>query len=177
MKNASILHRWGNSSKDNWFPWLKSELEKIGWKVWVPDLPETSRPDVRNWDPYILNGWDINKDTVLIGNSAGAVEALSILGQINTKIKIAILVAGFTDEIAEEVMEDELKGLFRKPFDWQKVRQNVEKIILIHSDDDPYVLLKHGEILKEKLNAKLIVRKGHKHFSISTGGERFRKLP
>ncbi len=177
MKNAIILHGWGNGSQDNWFSWLKAELEKIGWKVWVPDLPETSRPDVSNWDPYILNGWDINKDTVLIGHSAGSVEVLSILNQIDTKIKKAILVAGFTDMIKEETMEDELKGLFRKPFNWQKVSKNVGKIILVHSDDDPYVLLKHGRILKEKLNAKLMIKKGHKHFSVSTGGERFRELP
>lgn len=176
MKNAIILHGWGNNSNDNWFPWLKTELEKRGWKVWIPDLPHTERPDVTNWDPFILKGWEINKDTVLIGHSAGSVEALSILSQINLKIEKAILVAGFTDELSGEVMEDELKGLFRKPFNWQKIKDNVGKIILVHSDDDPYVSLKHGEILKEKLNAEMIIKKSHKHFSVSTGGERFRKL-
>lgn len=177
MKNALILHGWGNNSKDNWFPWLKNELELRGWKVWVPDLPHTDKPDIRNWDPFILNSFNINNDTVLIGHSAGSVEILSILGQINTKVKKAILVAGFTDMIKEEVMEAELKGLFKKPFNWENIKENADKIILIHSDDDPYVKLKHGEILKEKLDAKLIVKKGQKHFSISTGGEKFRKLP
>ncbi|OGM21351.1 hypothetical protein A2714_02545 [Candidatus Woesebacteria bacterium RIFCSPHIGHO2_01_FULL_38_9] len=105
MKNAIVLHGWGNSSKDNWFLWLKTELEKRGWKVWVPNLPKTDWPDVHNWDPYVLKGWDINKDTVLIGHSAGSVEALSILGQINTKIQKAILVSGFTDLIKEDVIE------------------------------------------------------------------------
>lgn len=177
MKNALILHGWGNNSKDNWFPWLKAELEKKDWKVWVPDLPHTERPDISNWDPFILNNFEINNETVIIGHSAGSVEALSILSQLNTKIQKAILVAGFTNLIKEEVMEDELKGLFKKPFDWKKIRENADKIILIHSDNDPYVLLKHGEILKENLHAELIVKKNHKHFSVSTGGEKFKKLP
>ena len=177
MKNALILHGWGNTSKDNWFPWLKSELEKRGWYVWVPDLPETDKPDTKNWDTYILNNFNFNKDSVVIGHSAGSVEALSVLGQLNVKIKKAILVAGFTDLIKEDIIEDELKGLFRKPFDWKRIRKNAGELILIHSDNDPYVLLKHGKILKEKLHAKFIVKKGQKHFSISTGGEKFRKLP
>lgn len=177
MKNAVILHGWGNNSKDNWFPWLKNELEKRGWSVWVPDLPNTDRPDVHNWDPYILNNFDINKDTVLIGHSAGAVEVLSILGQIKTKVKKAILVAGFTDLLKKDKIEEELMGLFRRPFNWQKIKKKADKIILIHSDDDPFVPLKHGVILKQKLQAKLILLKGQKHFSVSTGGEKFRKLP
>ena len=47
----------------------------------------------------------------------------------------------------------------------EKRKQKANKFVAIHSDDDPYVPLKHGDIFKEKLGAELIVKHGMKHFS------------
>jgi len=55
MKNALILHGTGNDSQRNWFPWLRQELEKKNWKVWVPDLPQANKPNIKV-DTCILVG-------------------------------------------------------------------------------------------------------------------------
>lgn len=178
-KNAVILHGWGNSSKDNWFLWLKKELDAKDWKVWVPDLPDADHPNVCNWNPFLLDSWEYNGKSVVIGHSAGAVEVLSLLDRspASLVIKKAILVAGFTNLVKKDPMEPELEGLFIYPFDWENIKSKTEEIVLIHSDNDPYVPFQHAKILKKNLDAKLIVMKGQKHFSVSTTGENYKKFP
>ena len=80
MKNALILHGTDGKSTHNWFPWLKSELEGKGWKVWVPDLPEADKPDIERYNTFILSSdWEFNAQSVIVGHSAGAVEVLGLL--------------------------------------------------------------------------------------------------
>lgn len=53
-------------------------------------------------------------------------------------------------------------------------KNTAEKFIAINSDDDPYVPLRHGEILRDKLGAELIVVPKGNHLNESAG---FTKLP
>lgn len=54
MKNALIFHGAGNDHTGNWFPWLKLKLEKENYKVWVPDLPNSERPNKKAWLETVL---------------------------------------------------------------------------------------------------------------------------
>ncbi|MDO8428997.1 MAG: hypothetical protein Q7S88_00005, partial [Candidatus Daviesbacteria bacterium] len=72
---------------------------------------------------------------------------------------------GFTDSL----IYDELKNFFETPIDFEKIKSKANHFIAIHSDNDPYVPLKHGDIFKEKLGAKLIVKHNLGHFSGPVG--------
>ena len=39
MKTAIIIHGTEGYPEENWFPWLKSELEIIGYQTFVPQFP------------------------------------------------------------------------------------------------------------------------------------------
>lgn len=174
MKNAVILHGTGGNSKGNWFPWLKKELEKKGYKVWVPDLPDANRPNVGNYNPFLFNNWDYNDETILIGHSSGSVAILSLLDHLpkNVQVRKSILVAGFTDDLGWDV----LNGMFINEFNWENIKKRSKEFVLFHSDNDPYVDLQHGKKLKKLLNAKLVIKKGAEHFSLE-GGDKFKELP
>lgn len=169
MKNALILHGTGADSTSNWFPWLKQKLEEKGHTVWVPDLPNTMNPDATVNTKYILDNWQFDEDSIIIGHSSGAVLILYILQNLpeNTIVDRVFLVSAFKDDLGWP----NLKDLFSEPLDWGKIKKHSRKIILLHSDNDPYVPLDHAEFIAEKLTAELIVKKGQGHFNLEIGAQ------
>lgn len=176
MKNALILHGTNGSSKENWFPWLKEELEKRGYKVWVPDLPGADRPNIKRYNEFIFSNsdWEFNEESTLVGHSSGSLAVLGVLQDLpdGIVVKHATLVAGFKDDLGWA----NLGGLFEKPFDWEKIKRSAKRITLIHSDNDPHIPLEHGEYLKEKLDAELVVMPGRFHFN-TEHDPKFTKFP
>lgn len=174
MKNVLILHGTDNNSQKHWFPWLKKELEKRGYNVWVPDLPHADKPNIERYNAFIFPRWEFTNETIIVGHSSGSVAILGILEHLpkNRVINKAILVAGFTDDLDY----DAVKEMFVKPFDWKKIKTKAKKFVLFHSDDDPYVPLWHGEKLKKYLQGELIIMKGQRHFSTTTAPG-YKKFP
>jgi uncharacterized protein len=177
MKNALILHGTNNDSKKNWFQWLKTELEKIGYLVWVPDLPGADRPNTRRYNDYIFanKDFEFNNETIIIGHSSGAVEILGLLQKFpdNLKVSSVYLVGAFKDNLGE----DSLSDLFIEPFDFEIIKKKVGEIIFFHSDNDPYCPLEHAKYLAEKTGGELVFMSDQKHFSISTAGEKYKQFP
>src|SRR3989344_1495593 len=183
MKNALILHGIGNKSNDNWFPWLRKELEKKDYEVWSPDLPQMEKPNLESIYNFVKS-FSFSSETVLIGHSSGATLALGILQKLPPKIVIkkTILVAGFTDsnlkpELFKYVSKSDYTYHFPKKWDWMKIRKSSKEFIIFDSPSDPYVQTSYGKFLKEKLLGELITVLNAGHFSISTKGKRFKEFP
>lgn len=172
MKNALILHGAENDSSENWFPWLKKELEQKGYKVWVPDLPNSEAPVLKDWLRVIFgNGWVFDEDSIIIGHSAGATLILRILEKLPKDIKInkAILVAGFIFLGKYPEYFKYKENILKNPFDFQKIKESCNKFYFIHSDNDKYDCgVENGEIMKDKLGGELVVMSGEGHFSLGS---------
>ncbi|NIM46604.1 MAG: hypothetical protein GTN40_00380 [Candidatus Aenigmarchaeota archaeon] len=164
MKKVIIIHCWEGYPDYCWYQWAKKELEKKGYEVLVPKMPETDLPKFKKWLSK-LKGMvgKPSKDVYLIGHSLGCITILRYLESLgaNERIGGAVLVAGFTDSLGYK----EIRSFFKSPIDFKKIRLHCSKFIAIHSDNDPYVSLKYGDIFKEKLGAKLIVKHNKGHFS------------
>lgn len=176
MKNTLILHGTGATSKSNWFPWLKRELEKKRWKVWVPDLPQADKPNIKRYNKFIFKNknWEFNKESVLIGHSSGAVAIFGLLQDLPEKVVVdtCILVGSFKDDLGWDCLD----GLFKKPFDFKKIKKHSRRFVFVHSDNDPYCPLQHAKFLAKKLEGELIIKKGQGHFTVEKGPE-YKKLP
>lgn len=176
-KRALLLHGTGSNSKGNWFPWLKSMLEKAGYEVWVPDLPSADRPNIARYNSHILSqdGFIFDENTVVVGHSSGAVAALGLLQALpeGTCIGACYLVGSFKDDLGWE----KLKDLFDPALDFEKIRGKCEKFIFLHSDNDPHCPLEHAQYLHKQLGGELIVQPKQSHFSISTSGRKYKRFP
>ncbi len=163
-----ILHGWENNSKDNWFPWLKKQLEKNDITVYSPDLPDSGVPSQEAWLQKIRKTLPLfNDDCVIIGHSLGVVAILRLLETFseNEKIRAAILVAGFTQSFSINAISD----FFKKPFEWDTIKSKSRKFIIINSENDPYLPLSEGEKLRTKLDGSFIIEKNAGHINKASG--------
>jgi uncharacterized protein len=171
VKNALILHGTGGSSQENWFPWLKVELEKREYRVWVPDLPQADRPDAKQWTEFLLANpdWAFNEDSIIIGHSAGAVEIFALLQSLpeGTQINLAILVAAFTEDLATQSNWSELTGLFTTPFAFDTIKRRARQFVFVHSDNDPYCPVEYARDLATLTGGQLVLLPDRQHFSAS----------
>lgn len=177
MKNAIILHGVNGDSNENWFPWLKNELEQRGFAVWVPDLPETQKPSSKRWVTYILENipFELGDESYIFGHSAGTVAAMDLLQHLpaGTKVDTCMLVAALKDNLGWENLEE----LFDDPLDFSKIKSRAKRFIVFQSDDDPYVPIEDGEYIARQLDGEFVPKKNEKHFSVSTADDRYVKLP
>ena len=165
MKKAYIIHGWGAHPEDNWFFWLKGELEEQGFQVKVPNMPSTDFPLQKQWLEHMKEIIGPDNQTYLIGHSLGVIAILKYLESINTKIKAAILVAGFSESVGIR----EIESFTEEPLNYKRVKSNCEEFVVIHSDNDPLVPLEKAKILEKEFNAKLIIMNGAEHIDAPYG--------
>lgn len=177
MKNALILHGTDGYPTENWFDWLRIELEKQKYKVWVPQLPDCDRPNIEKYNKFIFSNkeWEFNTESIIVGHYSGAVAILGLLQALpdETIVDTCYLVGAFKYNLDWDALDD----LFLKPFDFEKIKRKANKFVFIHSDNDPYCPLDHAQYLREKLNGTLILLRDQKHFSIGTAGEQYKEFP
>ena len=178
MTRFLILHGTDASPKSNWFMWLKGKLIGLGYEVWLPQLPDSDKPNTETYNKYLLSNpkFIFDKNTVIIGHSSGSVAALSLLQHLTqgSEIKSAILVSAFKDNLNW----DALNGLFIEPFDYKSIKNHCKNFIFIHSDNDPYCPISHAEYLSKQTNGKLIMIESQGHFNteISPDYKQFPKI-
>lgn len=177
MKNIFIFHGTGGHSEENWFPWLKAELEKKGYSVFIPDFPTPKNQSLNSW-LEVLNNYieKINKDSILIGHSLGAAFLLRVLENLNIKIKQAILVAAPIGVQPIGFYEADKKFLGSFDFDWKKILSSSNSFSVFHSEDDPNVCYENGIKLASNLNTGLITISNSGHFNQKAGYTKFEKL-
>ncbi|MDO8265407.1 MAG: alpha/beta hydrolase [Candidatus Saccharibacteria bacterium] len=176
MKRFLILHGIDGSPDSNWFMWLKGVLIGKGYEVWLPQLPDSHKPNTEKYNKFLLSNkkFKFDEDTVIIGHSAGAVEILSLLQELpkNTKVAGAILVSAFIDNLNWDALDE----LFINPLDFEKIKSHCSKFVFVHSDNDPYCPLQQAEFLTEKTDGELIIFEGQGHFNLELGPQ-YKKFP
>lgn len=173
LKNAIIIHGFGNSPSQFWYPYIKKHLEKNEYDVWVPRMPSVHHPTLKKWLPFILKNGFFSDETILIGHSAGTPLILSILESISVTIKKAILVSGFM-----EPLPGCANDLLKEQYDWKKIRNHAGNILCLNSDNDPWGCNdKQGRKIAKASHGKFIFMRGEGHMGSAAFHQPYRKFP
>jgi len=172
MKRIVIVHRWQGGPNDDWRPWLKTELEKRGYQVLVPEMPDTNTPVIEKWVHKLAEVvGEPDKDTYFVGHSIGCQAILRYLETINTPVGGAIFVVGWFN--LENMETDEEKKTaepwITRPIDLTKVRQVLPKSTLVISDDDPYDCFEENKKKFGELGSKIVILHNAGHITAEDG--------
>ena len=150
----------------NWYAWLESRLgeAKIFDEVSMADMPDPHRARRAIWLPFILSTLKADSKTVVIGHSSGAVAALRLLEE--HKLHGALLVSACHTDLGEE--SEAQAGYYPPsggPWQWEQIKVNSGgNIIMLHSDNDPFIPLAEPQHVSEQLGCELRVQPGRSHF-------------
>ncbi len=176
--NVLIFHGTEGYPGENWFPWIKAELEEYGCKVFVPQFP--SPPVV----PAKLGEWFdvlgdykqyIDERAILIGHSLGGKFLLRVLEKLDHPVGAAFFV-GTPIGIPPIKNNDRDNAFTGNDFDWENIKKKAKHFGVFQSDNDPYVGLKNGEELAKHLGVELSFVPNAGHFNTRAGYTKFEAL-
>ena len=175
-----IIHGTYGNPHENWFQWLKENLESEGHTVFVPEFPTPKNQNLERW-MEIFNDFYLSKvdeDTLFVGHSLAPVFILSILEKISPPkpLKASFFISGFLEKLGNSEFDNLNKTFTTKNFNWDKIKQNCNEFYIFHSNNDPYVPLRKAEELSDKLGTSIIIIKNAGHFNESSGYTKFEEL-
>ncbi len=163
-----FLHGNGNSTpEDNWFPYAKVALEKLGFIVVARQFPDADLARAIYWLPFLKNELGADRNSVLVGHSSGALAAMRFAEQ--NKILGSILVGAMHTDLGIE--KEKLSGYFNSPWNWQAIKDNQQWIIQFASIDDPWIPIEEPRFVHQKLNSEYYEFSNHGHF----GGDYYKQ--
>jgi predicted alpha/beta hydrolase family esterase len=177
MNNIFIFHGTGGNPKENWFHWLKDELEKKGCKVFIPKFPNSDKPLLKPWLSELEKYQDkFDEHTIFVGHSLGGLFLLRVLERLDKPVKAAIIVSGSAGVKPIKFYDGDYNFSNGFEFDWKKIRSSAGQFVVYHSDNDPFISLGNGELIAKKLGAKLNFIPNAGHFNAMAGYTKFDKL-
>lgn len=174
MKKVYIIHGWSGSPDKPLFRWLASELEKAGYAVEVPSMPDPDEPKIETWVPFLSRVVGMpDSNTFFIGHSIGCQAILRFLETLpeGTKIGGAVFIAGWYDvrNLQGEEEERIVGPWVNTPRNDEKIREVINRAIVIFSDNDPFVAPENQQAWENKVGAKIIIEHGKGHFEAEDG--------
>ena len=180
-KRIFIIHGWGDSPDEPLLRWLKSELEKNGFEVVVPKMPNSEKPEIETWVFKLKEIVEVpDKDTILVGHSIGCQAILRYLEKLHPVSRVGgvvFIAPWFTLSNLESDEEWRVADPWlNTPIRETDVIKHIPKITAIFSDNDPDVPSENIKLFKKRFNTEVIVEHEKGHFTADDGVEKLESV-
>jgi len=176
-KRVFVIHGWDGNPNEAWLKWIQEKLSEKGFLVEAPQMPNADKPRIEEWVDFLQNlVGKPDEETFFVGHSIGCQTILRYLERIYPqKVGKVVLVAGWFNLTNLEDQESETiaKPWIETPIDFEKIKAVSNSILVILSDNDPWVPISDKEIFESKLGVEVIV----KHTGHFTEDDKVFELP
>ena len=178
-ENYIVIHGSFSSSYNNWFPWIHETLTKQNKNIIVPSFPSgLEYQNYTNWSK-VLNSYKdcglINSNTTIIAHSIGSIFTIKYLLTSKIKIKKLISIAGFNNYLGGAEEYDQVNSSFFLENTTQ-IKEYVDKVVCIYSDNDPYLPKEVLEDFAQTLTEEPIIIPNGGHLNSESGYIKFERI-
>jgi len=166
IKAILVPGNGGCKPTDNWFPYLKTELEKMGIDAVAPEFPDPQLARACYWLPFLENELKADENTIIIGHSSGAIAAMRYAE--SHRILGSVLVGTYHTDLKNDY--EKLSGYFNTPWNWEAIKKNQQWVIQFGSSDDPWIPIEEARFVHDKLSTDYYEFVDQGHF----GGDYFK---
>ncbi|MBA2727795.1 MAG: alpha/beta hydrolase [Parachlamydiaceae bacterium] len=165
---AILIHgNGGCKPTDNWFPYLKRELEKVGIKTEAPQFPDADLARASYWIPFLKDVLKADDKTIIVGHSSGAIAAMRFAEK--NQILGSVLVGAYHTDLGIE--NEKLSGYFDTLWDWNAIKKNQKWIVQFAGVNDPWIPIDEARYIHAKLNTDYHESMDQGHF----GGDYYKE--
>ena len=151
----------------NWYAWLDKRLRDCGQfdEVVCETMPDPHKARRSVWLPFMLSTLGCSRpDTIVVGHSSGAVAAMRLLEE--HRLAGCVLVSACHTDLGDA---GEAASGYYPPsggeWKWSQIRKHAAgNIVILHSDNDPFIPLPEAQHVAESLGVPLRVQPGRSHF-------------
>lgn len=162
MKRVVLLHGNGDGrGTDNWFPYIKTGLEKLGIACEAPDLPDPVLARANYWLPYFKDTLKLGSDDLVVGHSSGALAILKYAEE--NRIEASVLVGTYHTDLGYD--DERTSGYFDTPWQWDKIKAHQKWTAIFASTDDPYIPISEPRFIRDQLDSTYFEFTHQGHFS------------
>ncbi len=153
----------------HFFPWLRRELQALGYEVIAPDLPKANAPEYETWKQAVTTALGKNKlnhSSLVIGVSAGGSFVARYLAEQKLSVANIIFIAPGCIARTDDTERD---NALRKFYDFEFVPNIAREMYVVYSTDDQERRISGAKKFIQELNAQPIILTGRGHFTQHDG--------
>lgn len=175
MNKIYIVHCWGGTKEDGWYPWLDKKISNNDNEVIRFNMPNTTNPVINDWIETLDSKVDkLDENTYFIGHSIGCQTIMRYLETKDvSKIGGILFITPWLDLLPKAIEDEESYSIaytwVHTSIDFNKIKKITNNINCIFSDDDYFVSLKQEKEFRNKLGANTIIVSNKGHISQDDG--------
>ncbi len=160
-----LVHGFTGAAENNFFPWLKLQLQKAGHDVWCETLPDSDSPHIETQVDFILKHNQISQDTVLVGHSLAGAVIMKLLERAQQQVAKVVFVDCFTQPEFVDKKRPNVEHSCNWSFDFNVLKQLSQEFVMLVDETSTIIPRVESENMQRIFDARMItIKPVEEHF-------------